>query len=205
LHISKGLEFPVVFIVGMEEGLFPSARAMDDSDPSSVEEERRLAYVGMTRARQRLFLSYARSRRVWGQEQMHPPSRFLKEIPPEYVTQQSRMQRPKFLDRYREKYGAGEDDVQGFDRSHQPVPRGARRQRGGKAETMDFDVMPDYENASHEAGGGYAKGMRVRHPTFGVGSIYQVEGIGEMQKVSVVFQDQTLKKFVVKYARLEII
>jgi len=76
LHISKGLEFPVVFIVGMEEGLFPSARALDDDNPNEVEEERRLAYVGMTRARKRLFLTHARQRRVWGQEQMHPPSGF---------------------------------------------------------------------------------------------------------------------------------
>jgi DNA helicase-2/ATP-dependent DNA helicase PcrA len=202
LHISKGLEFPVVFIVGMEEGLFPSARAMDDSDPQSVEEERRLAYVGMTRARQRLFLSYAKSRRVWGQEQMHPPSRFLKEIPQEYVHAQSRLNRPKFLDRYRDQYGGGGGE--GFDRSHQAAPRGARKPYN-KAPVTDFDVMPDYENNSHEPGAGYTKGMRVRHPTFGVGSIYQVEGDGEMQKVSVVFHDQTFKKFVVKYARLEIL
>lgn len=200
LHISKGLEFPVVFIVGMEEGLFPSARAMDDSDPTAVEEERRLAYVGMTRARQRLFLSYARSRRVWGQEQMHPPSRFLREIPPEYVHTQARLQRPKFLDRYRDQYGGGGDGE--WDRSSNPTPRGARKPR---AQQNEFDVMPDYENSSQAGGNGYSKGMRVRHPTFGVGSVYQVEGDGDMQKVSVVFHDQTFKKFVVKYARLEIL
>ncbi|MGZ3721951.1 MAG: ATP-dependent helicase [Bdellovibrionales bacterium] len=203
LHISKGLEFPVVFIVGMEEGLFPSARAMDDSDPQSVEEERRLAYVGMTRARRRLFLSYARSRRVWGQEQMHPPSRFLKEIPAEYVQSQSRMKSSKFLDRYRDQYGS--PSAEGFDRSNQPAPRGGHRPSKGKSPVPDFDVMPDYENSSHDASNGYSKGMRVRHPTFGVGSVYQVEGDGEMQKVSVVFHDQTFKKFVVKYARLEIL
>ena len=70
----------------------------------------------------------------------------------------------------------------------------------------EFDVMPDYENSGDEGGvQGYSKGMRVRHPTFGVGNIFQVEGDGEMQKVSVVFHDQTFKKFVVKYARLEIL
>jgi len=193
LHISKGLEFPVVFIVGMEEGLFPSSRAIDDDDPMSVEEERRLAYVGMTRARKRLFLSFAKSRRVWGQEQMHPPSRFLKEIPDKYVVSNSRMGRSSFLDKYRDQYAS-------------PQPQPSFRGRSvGKSQPMDFDVMPDYENTSHEAGQGYAKGMRVRHPTFGIGSVYQVEGDGEMQKVSVVFQDQTFKKFVVKYARLEIL
>ena len=72
--------------------------------------------------------------------------------------------------------------------------------------SVDFDEMPDYEGRSKSATGkDYQKGMRVRHPTFGVGSIYQVEGNGEMQKVSVVFHDQTFKKFVVKYARLEVL
>lgn len=211
LHISKGLEFPVVFIVGMEEGLFPSARSIDESDPSSVEEERRLAYVGMTRARRKLFLSHARSRRVWGQEQMHPPSRFLKEIPEEFLVKRSRIQRPAFLDRYRDKYGGGDTDMgEAVTRGSSygsMKPRGIRGGNGGRGphSDSDFDVMPDYENSSDESRSGYSKGMRVRHPTFGVGSIFEVEGMGEMQKVSVVFQDQTFKKFVVKYARLEIL
>ena len=201
LHISKGLEFPVVFIVGMEEGLFPSSRSIDNTDPTGVEEERRLAYVGMTRARRRLYLTYARTRRVWGQEQMHPPSRFLKEIPPEFVHSDARVpQRPAFLDRYRDKFSA----------RAQP-PAGANTGRGSlslvRDNDMSFDQMPDYENVSSVGDGvrGYSKGMRVRHPTFGAGSIYQVEGEGDMQKVSVVFHDQTFKKFVVKYARLEIL
>lgn len=205
LHISKGLEFPVVFIVGMEEGLFPSARSIDASDPESVEEERRLAYVGMTRARRRLFLTHAKTRRVWGQEQMHPPSRFLKEIPEKYVMRQSRVQRPAFLDRYREKYGdadAGGDDSMRPHANSAPIRRKRPASSGSQS---DFDVMPDYENEVGGASGGYEKGMRVRHPTFGVGSIFQVEGNGDMQKVSVLFHDKTFKKFVVKYARLEIL
>ena len=77
LHVSKGLEFPVVFMVGLEENLFPSAMANEDGDEQGeIEEERRLCYVGMTRARQKLFMTYARSRKVWGQEQFNPPSRF---------------------------------------------------------------------------------------------------------------------------------
>lgn len=207
LHISKGLEFPVVFIVGMEEGLFPSARSVDSEDPTSVEEERRLAYVGMTRARRKLFLTHARQRRVWGQEQMHPPSRFLKEIPEEFVHRHSRIQRPAFLDRYRDKYGSSAGAQEGVGsagfgrRGSSMRPSNNRPISAGGPD--DFDVMPDYENSGE--GKSYQKGMRVRHPTFGVGSIYQVEGQGEMQKVSVVFHDQTFKKFVVKYARLEII
>ncbi len=205
LHISKGLEYPVVFIVGMEEGLFPSARSIDASDPTSVEEERRLAYVGMTRARQRLFLSHVRTRRVWGQEQMHPPSRFLKEIPTQYVEQQTRIKRPAFLDRYREQYGGDQIEDVGFSARgpNKLYPR--QKKSAANSPSIDFDVMPDYENTSHESSRGFSKGMRVRHPTFGVGSVFQVEGSGEMQKVSVVFHDQTFKKFVAKYARLEVL
>ncbi|MCU1690287.1 MAG: pcrA [Jatrophihabitantaceae bacterium] len=84
LHTAKGLEFPVVFLTGLEDGVFPHMRAM--SDPAELEEERRLAYVGITRARERLFLSRALSRSTWGTPSWNPPSRFLDEIPPELVT-----------------------------------------------------------------------------------------------------------------------
>jgi DNA helicase-2/ATP-dependent DNA helicase PcrA len=84
LHAAKGLEFPVVFIAGMEEGLFPHNRALDDE--KELEEERRLAYVGITRAKRRLFLSHAWRRATWGGGGMSIPSRFLLEIPPELMT-----------------------------------------------------------------------------------------------------------------------
>jgi DNA helicase-2/ATP-dependent DNA helicase PcrA len=80
LHSAKGLEFPQVFLVGMEEGLFPSGRSLDES--GRLEEERRLAYVGLTRARRKLVLCYAESRRIHGTELLGTPSRFLREIPP---------------------------------------------------------------------------------------------------------------------------
>jgi len=83
MHSSKGLEFPLVFIAGVEEGMFPSQRTMDE--PDKLEEERRLAYVGITRAMKKLYISYAESRRLYGQEKFHKPSRFLREIPSEFV------------------------------------------------------------------------------------------------------------------------
>lgn len=83
LHTAKGLEFPLVFICGLEEGMFPSQQSGDD--PTRLEEERRLCYVGMTRAMQKLYLCHAESRRLYGQEQYNKPSRFLREIPAEYV------------------------------------------------------------------------------------------------------------------------
>jgi DNA helicase-2/ATP-dependent DNA helicase PcrA len=84
LHTAKGLEYPVVFIVGMEDGVFPHLRSL--GEPDEMEEERRLAYVGITRARHRLYLSHAWCRNLWGQTQYNPPSRFLKEIPDELVS-----------------------------------------------------------------------------------------------------------------------
>ena len=83
LHTAKGLEFPVVFLTGMEDGVFPHLRSL--GDPKELEEERRLAYVGITRARERLYLSRAAVRSAWGAPQYNPPTRFLDEIPGELV------------------------------------------------------------------------------------------------------------------------
>jgi DNA helicase-2/ATP-dependent DNA helicase PcrA len=200
LHISKGLEYPVVFIVGMEENLFPSGRASEENgDPTAIEEERRLCYVGMTRAEKKLFLTYARNRKFWGNEQQNPPSRFLRELPKEGVVHQTSVQRPRFMDRMRERLGGGRngdfDSHWDDDSNYQRHPL--------------MDDVPSYEDFGDEsfddgdASGALKKGMRVRHPTYGVGSVFQVEGSGADQKVSVVFGDNTLKKFVAKYARLE--
>lgn len=189
LHISKGLEFPLVFIVGLEEGLFPSFRSMDDLDPRSVEEERRLAYVGMTRARENLFLTYTQSRRVWGQEQFNQPSRFLQELPLELVQWKKPFStKPSFF---------------GSAITSKSIPSG-----GGSFHSEDWDVqhfpdeIPSRSSASASASP-YVKGRKVRHPTFGVGQVFEVEGSGEDLKVSVLFGDRTIKKFVAKYARLE--
>ena len=194
LHISKGLEYPNVFIVGMEEGLFPSGRSFESNDPTAMEEERRLAYVGMTRARENLFLTHARSRRVWGQEQSHPPARFLNEIPEEFKTDETSISRPKFM--------SGNSFA-----SSSAQGSFAQQRKQSSQPYSDFDQMPDYEEfgdiENEDTGPSYSKGMRVRHPNFGVGSIFKVEGQGETLKVSVMFSDRTTKKFVVKYARLE--
>jgi DNA helicase-2/ATP-dependent DNA helicase PcrA len=186
LHISKGLEFPVVFIVGLEEGLFPSFRSMDDLDPSSVEEERRLAYVGMTRARENLFLTYAQSRRVWGQEQFHQPSRFLDELPKKFVQWKKPLSlKPSFFNSL----------------PSAKIPAAANHH----ADDWDVQHFPDEIPKAPSKGPDslYTKGRKVRHPTFGVGQVFEIEGQGEDLKVSVLFHDRTIKKFVAKYARLE--
>jgi DNA helicase-2/ATP-dependent DNA helicase PcrA len=176
LHISKGLEFPMVFIVGLEDGLFPSSRSLDDSNESQGEEERRLFYVGMTRAREKLFITYARMRKVWGSDQMYPPSRFLSEIPEQYVQRTSRLVKPA---------------VQWRNTAYDETPG-----------TPNYD---DFETSIHadEDSEGLRKGIKVRHPSYGVGVIHALEGFGDDQKVTILFPNNSLKKFVVKFARLE--
>ncbi len=196
LHISKGLEYPVVFMVGLEENLFPSGRSTEESsDPTAIEEERRLCYVGMTRAEKKLTLTYTRSRRVWGYEQQNPPSRFLKELPTQGIVHQTSQGGSSFVDRARQRM------QQGGSGSYQAHPL--------------VDEMPSYDDFSDSFGsdefdsdadvasGGLKKGMRVRHPTYGIGSVLSTEGSGGDLKVNVVFNDNTVKKFVAKYARLE--
>jgi len=198
LHISKGLEFPYVFIVGCEENLFPSLRS-DEDENHEVEEERRLAYVGMTRARKKLWMTHAKMRRVWGQEQMNQLSRFIKEIPKNLIQQTSAVLAAAPGNGFASRYG------QGF----QPYGQNKNQSSYDSDFGHDNQSFPDYDEYSQASGAknsgqnGYFKGMKVRHPTFGAGSIFATEGSGESLKISVLFQDNTIKKFVAKYARLE--
>ncbi|HEX4924423.1 MAG TPA: UvrD-helicase domain-containing protein [Bdellovibrionales bacterium] len=188
LHLSKGLEFPYVFIVGMEEGLFPSRQSFDNMDPTRLEEERRLAYVGMTRAEKQLWLTHARQRFFRGAEERNPPSRFLKEIPEKYLEKQSAIPTPRLVSSFQERY-----------------QRSSPYQSGQSRSADIFDAAPDYESFSDDQGdqASFKKGMKVRHPHFGIGIIFSCEGEGENQKVTVMFDDRSLKKFSVKFARLD--
>lgn len=196
LHISKGLEYPFVFIVGCEENLFPSNRG-DETDDSDIEEERRLAYVGMTRARKKLWLTHAKMRRVWGQEQMNLPSRFIKEIPKELIqfTTAAAVAEPS---RFANTYGSFGQTASGSYGNY----NSAKNSPDKDEDRQYFADDEDYSQVGSSSSG-YSKGQRVRHPTFGVGSIFSLEGSGTDLKISVLFQDQTIKKFVAKYARLE--
>lgn len=205
LHISKGLEFPVVYIVGCEEGLFPSGRATESQGSLELEEERRLCYVGMTRAEEKLTLTHAKTRKVWGSEQMNSPSRFLKEIPKEYalVTSSYGSQRPRFLGHSETGFGQSpQDSARSWNRpsihtSRRSTMAGVERDFEDSFDAFadDFDQRPEQVS--------YRKGLRVRHPSYGTGQVLATEGSGEALKVTVVFADQTVKKFVAKYARLE--
>jgi DNA helicase-2/ATP-dependent DNA helicase PcrA len=177
LHIAKGLEFPVVYVAGLEEGLFPHVASSDLNNPGDLEleEERRLFYVGMTRAEEKLYLSYAKQRKVWGQNQFQAPSRFISEVPEEFL--KTRLSKPR--SRFRERLNS--------------TPQ----------TTTSPDPFPDYESGDTGGLSPYRQGLRVHHPHFGSGVIHKVEGQGSKEKISVLFDNQTLKKFLSQYANLE--
>jgi DNA helicase-2/ATP-dependent DNA helicase PcrA len=182
LHAAKGLEFPVVFMTGMEEGLFPHSRSQGGGD--ELEEERRLCYVGMTRAMEKLVLSHARRRRVYGDFQFNPPSRFLAEIPTHLVAGTATPALHK----------VSAHNLASVFESLAPSPF---EEVGGESSfEEEVRVVPDAEE-------GLRIGLRVRHPRFGVGSVRRIEGNGDNQKVTVYFNTVGAKKLLLKFAGLE--
>lgn len=178
LHSAKGLEFPLVFITGVEEGLFP--HSMSASDPTRLEEERRLCYVGMTRAKRLLYLTHAESRRLHGREDYAMPSRFLREVPAELIEEV----RGGGVSRPHAGRSASGFGAMGF---------GARRSgTGSKAGAATVD-----------AGGGFQLGQRVRHPKFGPGVVLNAEGHGSGARIQINFESAGAKWLVLEYARLE--
>ncbi|MFA5515471.1 MAG: UvrD-helicase domain-containing protein [Desulfuromonadales bacterium] len=182
LHAAKGLEFPVVFMTGMEEGLFPHDRA--NGGDEEVEEERRLCYVGMTRAMRKLYLTHARRRRIYGDYQFNPASRFLGEIPPHLLAgvEMPGLQQP-----------AAHNLASVFE---QMAVAAAEE----KNEEAPFE---EPVRMVAEAEEGLRTGMRVRHPRFGIGTVRRIEGAGDNQKVTIYFNTAGSKKLLLKFAGLE--
>jgi DNA helicase-2/ATP-dependent DNA helicase PcrA len=170
LHTAKGLEFPVVFLTGMEEGLFPHARTLDTDE---LPEERRLAYVGVTRAREQLYVTRALSRSAWGSAESHPPSRFLLEIPDDLID-------------WRRGQAAARASVTTWNRPQPPQPKPAPTARRGTREIVALTV-----------------GDRVAHDTFGLGSVVSVTGEGERAEATVDFGSQGVKRLLLRYAPVE--
>ena len=184
MHAAKGLEFPTVVVAGMEEGLFPHSRASEDAD--DIEEERRLCYVCLTRARERLVLTSAARRRIFGEYQPSEPSRFLEEIPDALVDRVEPASRaPRWTGGYelRNPYGRG----------HQ---RGTRVREGEPPATYAYES--EDQSAAH-----VRPGMKVRHRQFGVGTVTSVEEHGDDYKVTVRFASVGTKKLLASFAGLE--
>jgi DNA helicase-2/ATP-dependent DNA helicase PcrA len=192
LHSAKGLEFPTVLMAGLEDGLFPHSRSRDDEE--ELEEERRLCYVGMTRARRQLVLSGAARRRVFGEYQASIPSRFIDEIPIELV------------ERIEPAVPASQGRYQGhfphYEFRTNPYGRG---RRGGRVreEEPGYAAAYAYEDEDQSAGMALRPGMQVRHPQFGVGTVITVEPLDDDTKLVVRFNTVGRKTLRAKFARLE--
>jgi DNA helicase-2/ATP-dependent DNA helicase PcrA len=173
LHTAKGLEFPVVFLTGMEDGVFPHARSLDNE--RERQEERRLAYVGITRARQRLYLTRSAVRTAWGAPQSNPPSIFLQEIPADLMEWRRTAEEAAAA---QTTWGAGRTG-------------GGDRLPGGRRERSDRSVPV------------LRPGDRVTHDAFGLGTVVSTRGMGADAHVSVDFGTGEVKTLVLRYAPLE--
>jgi DNA helicase-2/ATP-dependent DNA helicase PcrA len=185
MHSAKGLEFPVVMITGLEEGLFPHSRSADDE--AELEEERRLCYVGITRAERRLVLTSAARRRVFGEYQSTEPSRFIEEIPQELIEEVP----STFASPYSSSFS-----------SYRAAPYGkASGYRGrAKEETPAYS----YEDEDQSVPTGLKPGSRVKHPHFGFGTILSVEPLDDDTKLIVRFNTVGQKTLRAKFAKLEV-
>ena len=194
LHASKGLEYPVVFVSGLEEGLFPLASAAEDR--RDLEEERRLFYVGVTRARDHLFLSYARTRFRYGEHLAAVRSRFVDEVSVDAVRTEAGDAVAARPDRFRAPSGRS---VAYDDMDPHYYRRNLRRGNGSREATRPASgrrVVLD------EGEGDIVPGARVEHQHFGEGKVLSVEGAGEQTKAVVFFEGVGQKKLVLKFARL---
>ncbi len=185
LHSAKGLEFPVAFITGLEEGLLPLFNSALSN--KELEEERRLFYVGITRAMRNLYLSFAGVRYRYGDVTYPSPSRFLDEIGGEHIQKITSADRSSL----------SRDEFSGNPKSNRRVPAG---------ESSDYfsDPIPDYENATDTVQS-LQVGMAVHHDVFGKGRIVSLSGTGELMKASVDFSSVGRKQLLLKYARLKVI
>jgi DNA helicase-2/ATP-dependent DNA helicase PcrA len=193
IHAAKGLEFPVVFVIGLEDGVFPHLRSL--TEPDQLEEERRLAYVGITRARQRLYLTHAWSRTLFGGTQYNPSSRFLDEIPSGLVTavegnrRASRSSRSSG-DGYRSSFGSS-----GYG--------SGSRVGAGRERIVDSAMASRFPTRSGAEGLGLKIGDDVRHNKFGEGVIIDLGGSGEKAEARVRFRDAGEKTLLLSWAPLE--
>ncbi|MDG1755270.1 MAG: UvrD-helicase domain-containing protein [Rhodothermales bacterium] len=194
LHASKGLEFPVVFLTGLEEGLFPLAMAAQD--PKELEEERRLFYVGATRAKTLLFLSNARSRFRFGEQQPMVRSRFYEEIDPSVVRTETGQVFDPNTDRFKSKTsGASYDKVDPF---YYRKNLRESTQKPKAPTSKERRVVYDEEEST-----AIAPGMTVEHHLFGEGKVLSMEGNGAQTKAIVFFKDAGQKKLILRFARLQ--
>ncbi|HEY7939136.1 MAG TPA: 3'-5' exonuclease, partial [Acidimicrobiales bacterium] len=196
LHAAKGLEFPVVFLLGMEDGVFPHLRSL--GEPDQLEEERRLAYVGITRARDRLYLTHAWCRTLYGSTQYNPPSRFLEEIPERLVTSVEGNRRASrggtWSDYGRASSGGSyQSDSTG----------GASAIERSRERRVEHALRPSGPTPSGAEALGLRVGDDVKHPTFGEGVVLDLSGAGDKAEAHVRFAGVGEKHLLLAWAPLE--
>jgi DNA helicase-2/ATP-dependent DNA helicase PcrA len=188
MHQAKGLEYPNVFIVGLEEGLMPHGRSLED--PEQLEEERRLLYVASTRAQQRLYLYYAFKRRLYGRENLSTPSRFLADIPGDMVRKRAERQR------------VGVDQSSMFTgrsfgaRTTTPLEPTRGSSWGSTARKNTTTIKPPAEAK-------FSAGQKVRHAQFGEGIVVSSRIAGDDEEVTVAFPGKGVKRLLANFAKLE--
>jgi DNA helicase-2/ATP-dependent DNA helicase PcrA len=223
-HSAKGLEFPVVFIVGLEDGLFPHSRSA--TDPAELEEERRLAYVAMTRAERYLYVTHAMKRRVYGEELASEPSQFLNEMPLDLIEDLSlgkswlsfargsseidyehgeyRKEKKKYMGKT---YDSVDSIAEFFKQRNQQM--GQTSGDWSKVQSPKSNVQAPKSKAtssgasSGSSSGEFVPGSYVKHSKYGRGLVLRREGAGESAKLTVSFPGYGQKKLVEKYANLE--
>lgn len=193
LHSAKGLEFPIVYLAGMEDGLFPSYMCIDSDDPSELEEERRLCYVGITRAKQKLIMSAAKVRMVRGETHMNKVSRFISEIPAELMVNSTQGPAHKIL------------TSDGTDKDHFHLP--PRKAGESRFQSFQHDVLKedifDKKPSAGNVGLGYGIGDKVRHIKFGKGTVKEIKNGGRDYEVTVDFENGGTKKMFASFAKLQ--
>ena len=228
-HSAKGLEFPLVFIVGLEDGLFPHSRSA--TDPAELEEERRLCYVAMTRAERFLYVTHAMKRRVYGEELPSEPSQFLNEMPIdlmedltrgnswlsfargseaiEYPSNEPRKDRKKYEGKT---YNSVDSIAEFFKQRGQQfgqaaggsTPSSSSWQDRSRGRSQRAPSQSETRNPKPETGSGeFVPGSYVRHAKYGRGLVLRREGVGDSLKLTVTFPGYGQKKLVQKYANLE--
>jgi DNA helicase-2/ATP-dependent DNA helicase PcrA len=194
MHAVKGLEFPIVFMTGMEEGVFPHARAIESGSEAELEEERRLCYVGITRAKDRAYLTYARRRSLFGHTNMNPPSRFLMELPSEGVELRGQIETE-------ERDTWAELDWE-RDRTRYEERKQARRDEMLAGLPSAWSGRPTRTRTVSSTDTRFRAGDKVRHPVLGEGMVVSSVARDDDEEVTVAFPDKGVKKLMASFAKL---